>query len=123
MGLISVMSAQKYASGTKFPMYWNLPRPKTYQQYLSNLRKGYDHVGYLPVEQTYRTIIPGGNVESMTTGGMNEYGLTMAIEYLPMRAGLACKRGVVGPNSNHRTTSLIANGLMRARTARESNGL
>jgi len=120
MGLIYVMPAQKYASDTKLPMYWNLPRPKTHQQYLSHLRKGYDHVGYLPVEQTYRTIILGGNVESMTTGGMNEYGLTIAIEYLPMRAGLACKRGVVGPNSNHWTTSLIANGLMRAQTARQA---
>jgi len=40
-----------------------------------------------------------------------------------MRAGLACIRGVVGPNSNHWTTSLIANGLMRARTAREAIGI
>jgi dipeptidase len=37
-----------------------------------------------------------------------------------MRSGLACKRGVIGPNSNHWTTSLIANGLMRARTARQA---
>ena len=120
MGLIYVMPAQDYLRNTKVPMYWNLPRPRTYQEYLANLRKGYDHVGYLAVQKTYRTIILGGNVESMTTGGMNEYGLTIAIEYLPMREGLACKRGVVGPNSNHWTTSLIANGLMRARTAREA---
>jgi dipeptidase len=56
----------------------------------------------------------------MTTGGLNEHGLNIAIEFLPMRAGLACKRGVVGPNSNHWTTSLIANGLMRAKTARQA---
>jgi hypothetical protein len=37
-----------------------------------------------------------------------------------MRAELACARGVVGPNSNHWTTSLIANGLARAKTAREA---
>lgn len=120
MGLIYVMPAQKYPQGTKLPMYWNLPRPKTHQEYLSNLRKGYDLVGYLPVEETYRSIILAGNVENMTTGGMNEHGLSIAIEFLPMRSGLACKRGVVGPNSNHWTTSLIANGLMRARTAREA---
>ncbi|NOR67290.1 MAG: hypothetical protein GQ528_08035 [Woeseiaceae bacterium] len=120
MGLIYVMPAQKYPQDTKLPMYWNLPRPKTHQEYLSNLRKGYDLVGYLPVEETYRSIILAGNVENMTTGGMNEHGLSIAIEFLPMRAGLACKRGVVGPNSNHWTTSLIANGLMRARTAREA---
>jgi len=120
MGLIYVMPAQKYPQGTKLPMYWNLPRPKTHQEYLSNLRKGYDLVGYLPVEETYRSIILAGNVENMTTGGMNEHGLSIAIEFLPMRSGLACTRGVVGPNSNHWTTSLIANALCRARTARQA---
>jgi dipeptidase len=120
MGLIYVMPAQKYPQGTKLPMYWNLPRPKTHQEYMANLRKGYDHVGYLPVEETYRSIILAGNVENMTTGGMNEHGLSIAIEFLPMRPGLACTRGVVGPNSNHWTTSLIANALMRAKTARQA---
>ena len=120
MGLIYVMPAQTYPAGTELPMFWNVPRPTTHDEYLANLRKGYDLVGRLPVEKTYRTIILGGNVESMTTGGMNEHGLTMAIEFLPMRAGMACERGVVGPNSNHWTTSLIANGLMWARTAREA---
>ncbi len=120
MGLIYVMPVQAYPQGTELPMYWNLPRPKTHAEYLANLRKGYDLVGRLPVERTYRSIILAGNVESMTTGGMNEHGLTIAIEFLPMRPGLACKRGVVGPNSNHWTTSLIANGLMRTRTAREA---
>ena len=123
MGLIYVMPAQKYPPGTRLPMYWNLPRPTTHQEYLANLQKGYDHVGYLPVEQTHRSIVLAGNVENMTTGGMNEYGLNIAIEFLPMRSGLACKRGVVGPNSNHWTTSLIANGLMRAKTARQAIGL
>ncbi|MHC4118593.1 MAG: C69 family dipeptidase [Planctomycetota bacterium] len=120
MSSIYVMPAREYPKGTKLPMYWNVPRPKTHQEYLANLRKGYDHVGYLPLEQTYRTIILGGNVENMTTGGLNEHGLNIAIEFLPMRSGLACKRGVVGPNSNHWTTSLIANGLMRAKTARQA---
>jgi len=120
MGLIYIMPAQKYPQGTELPMYWNLPRPKTHQEYLANLRKGYDLVGYLPVEETYRSIILAGNVENMTTGGMNEHGLSIAIEFLPMRTGLACNRGVVGPNSNHWTTSLITNGLMRARTARQA---
>ena len=123
MGLIYIMPARKYPPGTELPMYRNLPRPTTHEEYLANLRKGYDLVGYLPVEETYRTIILGGNVESMTTGGMNEHGLSIAIEFVPMRDGLACQRGVVGPNSNHWTTSLIANALMRARTAREAIGL
>ena len=38
-----------------------------------------------------------------------------------MRFGLACDRGVVGSKSNHWTTLLIANGLLRAKTAREAN--
>lgn len=120
MGLIYVMPAQIYAPNTKLPMYWNLPRPKTHDDYLANLRKGYEHVGFLPVKKTYRSLIMAGNVENMTTGGLNEHGLCIAIEFLPMREGLACKRGAVGPNSNHWTTSLIANGLMRARSAREA---
>ncbi len=123
MGLIYIMPARKYPKGTKLPMYWNLPRPKTYQEYLSNLREGYDLVGYLPVEETYRSIILAGNVENMTTGGLNEHGLSIAIEFLPMRSGLACTRGVVGPNSNHWTTSLIANALLRARNARQAIGI
>ena len=101
-------------------MYWNVPRPKTYEEYEANVRKGYDVVGHLPTTETYRSIILAGNVESMTTGGLNEHGVSIAIEFLPMRPGLACDQGVVGPNSNHWTTSLIANGLLRAKTAREA---
>ena len=111
MGLIYVMPARTYAPGTRLPMYRNLPRPKTHAQYLAHLRQGYDHVGTLPVDKTYRSLILAGNVENMTTGGLNEHGLSIAIEFLPMRKGLACSRGAVGPNSNHWTTSLIANGL------------
>jgi len=120
MGLVYVMPAQSYPSGTQLPMYWNVPRPKTYEQYRANLRKGYDRVGTLPVSTTYRSLILAGNLESMTTGGLNEHGVSIAIEFLPMRDGLACDKGRVGPNSNHWTTSLIANGLLRAKTAREA---
>jgi len=120
MGWVYVMPARDYPPGTQLPMYWNLPRPTTYEAYLAHLRQGYDLVGTLPVEQTCRSLLLAGNIENMTTGGMNEYGLSIAIEFLSMRSGLACNRGVVGPNSNHWTTSLIANGLMRARTARQA---
>ncbi len=120
MGLIYVMPAEDYPPGTRLPMYWNVPRPKNYTEYRANLRKGYDHVGELPITKAYRTILMGGNVESMTTGGLNEHGLSIAIEFLPMRKGLACDKGVVGPNSNHWSTSLIANALRRAKNAREA---
>jgi len=120
MGLVYVMPAQSYAPGTRLPMYWNVPRPTTYQEYQTNLRKGFDQVGTLPVSETCRSLILAGNLESMTTGGLNEHGVSIAIEFLPMRKGLACDKGRVGPNSNHWTTSLIANGLLRAKTAREA---
>ena len=120
MGLVYVVPAHSYAPGTRLPMYWNVPRPKTYEEYQANLRKGYDQVGTLPVSETYRSLILAGNLESMTTGGLNEHGLSIAIEFLPMRQGLACDKGRVGPNSNHWTTSLIANALLRAKTAREA---
>ncbi len=120
MGVIYTMPAKVFPEGTKVPMYWNVPRPATYDEYLEDRREGYEHVGELPVEEHYRTILLGGNLESMTTGGMNEFGLAIAIEYMPMREGLACPNGVVGPNSNHWTTSLIANALLRTQTAREA---
>ncbi len=120
MGLVYVMPSRSYPAGTRLPMYWNVPRPQNQAEYEANVRQGYQQVGTLPVTQTYRSLILAGNVESMTTGGLNEHGVCIAIEFLPMREGLACNRGRVGPNSNHWTTSLIANGLMRARTAREA---
>jgi dipeptidase len=120
MGLVYVMPARNRPPGTRLPMYWNVPRPATYEEYQANLRKGYDQVGTLPVSETYRSLILAGNLESMTTGGLNEHGVSIAIEFLPMRQGLACDKGRVGPNSNHWTTSLIANGLLRAKTARDA---
>jgi dipeptidase len=120
MGLVYVMPARSYSPGTRLPMYWNVPRPTIYEDYQANLRKGYDQVGTLPVNETCRSLILAGNLESMTTGGLNEHGVSIAIEFLPMRKGLACDKGRVGPNSNHWTTSLIANGLLRAKTAREA---
>jgi dipeptidase len=120
MGLVYVMPPRAYAPGTRLPMYWNVQRPSTYAEYQANLRKGYDQVGTLPVSETCRSLILAGNLESMTTGGLNEHGVSIAIEFLPMRPGLACDKGRVGPNSNHWTTSLIANGLLRAKSAREA---
>jgi dipeptidase len=68
------------------------------------------------LEKTYRCVVLG----SGALGGMNEHGVSIGIEYIPMRAGLTSTNGQVGPYSSHWTTSLIANGLMRARTARQA---
>ncbi len=74
-------------------------------------------VGHLsPPERTYRCLVFGEG----TLGGMNEHGVSIALEFIPMRQGLTSSAGLVGPYSRHWTTSLIANGLMRARTAREA---
>ncbi len=101
MGYIYLVPAREYASGERVAMS----------------RNGRDVVGYLPpLERTYRCIILGHGA----LGGMNEHGVSIGIEYIPMRAGLASTNGLVSPYSNHWTTSLIANGLMRAKTAREA---
>ncbi|MEB2363634.1 MAG: C69 family dipeptidase [Bryobacteraceae bacterium] len=120
MGVMYVIPAETRPPSTVIPMYRNMPRPRNHAEYLANLRKGYDVVGHMPLGSTYRTILLGGQVESMMTGGMNEHGLTVAIEFIPMRKGLASAKGKVGPNSNHWSTSLIAHALLRAKTAREA---
>ena len=60
MGLVYVMPAQSYPPGTRFPMYWNVPRPTTYAEYQANLRQGSDHVGTLKVERDLPQSDPRG---------------------------------------------------------------
>ncbi len=80
-------------------------------------RNGRDTVGHLPpLERTHRCLVFGAG----TLGGMNEHGVSIALEFIPMREGLTSRAGLVSPYSPHWSTSLIANGLMRARTAREA---
>ena len=83
MGLVYVVPAHSYAPGTRLPMYWNVPRPKTYEEYQANLRKGYDQVGTLPVSETYRSLILAGNLESMTTGGSTNTASTSPSSFCP----------------------------------------
>jgi dipeptidase len=101
MGQIFLVPAKEYAPGERVPMSLN----------------GKDVVGHLPpIQRTHRCLILGHGA----LGGMNEFGVSIGIEFIPMRAGLDSTNGLVGPYSNHWTTSLIANGLMRIRTAREA---
>ena len=79
--------------------------------------EGYTRVGYLPVDQTYRCILAAGHLADSVTGGLNEHGVSMGIEYMGMKSELVNERGSVSTCSNHWTSSLIANGLMRAKTA------
>jgi len=120
MGVIDVMPAREYPAGTKQPMYVNYPRPQTYQEFVDQAKGGYDLVGSLSVERTYRSFIYSGYLTSIVTGGLNEFGVSMGIEFMPMRPELVNTRGVTSSCNNHWTTSLIANGLMRAKSAREA---
>ena len=120
MGVIDVMPAREYPPGTKLPMYVNYPRPQTYQEFVEQVRGGYDCVGSLSVERTYRSLLYSGYLTTIVTGGLNEFGVSMGIEFMPMRPELVNTRGVTSSCTNHWTTSLIANGLMRAKSAREA---
>lgn len=119
-GLIYLDPAVKYPEGTKLPMYVNYPRPKNYEEYLKQVEEGYNEVGYMSVEETYRSVLVGGYLTDIVDGGINEYGVTMGIEFVGMKPELANTQGVVSPNSNHWTTQLIAVGLKRAKSAREA---
>lgn len=120
MGRVYVMPDKEYPKNAKVQMFYDFPSPSTWAEHESQLDKGYTIVGELPIEQTYRCIFAAGHLADSITGGINEHGLSMGIEYMGMKPELANHRGIVSTCSNHWTTSLIANGLMRAKTAREA---
>jgi dipeptidase len=120
MGRLHVVPAREYPPGAEVRMFYDFPVPSTWQEHLDRVRKGYTPVGYLPIQRTCRSILAAGNVADIVTGGINEHGLSMGIEYMGMKPELASRKGRVSTCSNHWTTSLIANGLLRAKTAREA---
>ena len=120
MGRVYVVPAKQYPKGTKVPMFYDCPAPSTWQEHLDQKERGDTQVGNLPIEQTYRAILAAGHFADSVTGGINEHGVSMGIEYMGMKPELANSNGIVSTCSSHWTTSLIANGLMRARTAREA---
>ena len=116
MGLVYVMPARSYPQGTRLPMYLECAATRHLQEYQADLRKGYDLVGTLPVSETCRSLILAGNLESMTTGGLNEHGVSIAIEFLPMRKGLACNKGQVEPTAitgRRRSSRTVCSGQRR----------
>jgi len=120
MGLVYVESAREYPKGTEVRMYYDFPAPSTWNEHLDQMKKGSPFVGYLPIEQTYRCVLAAGHLADSVTGGINEHGVSMGIEFMGMRPELVNQRGGVSTCSNHWTTSLIANGLMRCKTARQA---
>jgi len=120
MGLVYTIAAREYPEGATVPMYYDFPAPSTWEEHVKQKQRGYTLVGRLPIDRTYRCVLAAGHLADSVTGGMNEYGLSMGIEYMGMRPELVSHKGIVSTCSNHWTTSLIANGLLRAKTAREA---
>jgi dipeptidase len=120
MGHVYVLPAKEYPRDTRVRMFYDFPAPSTWAEHEEQLKRGYTFVGHLPIERNYRCILAAGHLADSVTGGINEHGLSMGIEYLGMKPELVNRNGIVSTCSNHWTTSLIANGLMRAKTAREA---
>lgn len=120
MGRVYVVAEKFYPEDAKVKMFFDFLAPATWKEHEDQIKKGYTFVGYLPIEHTYRCIFTAGHFADSITGGINEHGLSMGIEYIGMNPILANKNGVVSTCSNHWTTSIIANGLLRAKTAREA---
>ena len=120
MGRVYVLPAAEYPQGTTVPMFYDFPAPSTWQEHLDRTKRGSTPVGHLPIERTYHCLLVAGHLADSITGGMNEHGVSMGIEFMGMQPELANPKGRVSTCSNHWTTSLIANGLMRAKTAREA---
>ncbi|NUQ62752.1 MAG: C69 family dipeptidase [Pirellulales bacterium] len=120
MGRVYVLPAAEYPKGATVRMFYDFPAPSTWQEHFDQVKRGYTHVGDLPIQRTYRCILVAGHLADSITGGINEHGVSMGIEFMPMKPKLANRKGAVSTCSNHWTTSLIANGLMQAKTAREA---
>ena len=120
MGRAHVMPAEEYSGDAGVRMFFDFPAPSTWAEHEKQIKEGYTFVGHLPIEQTYRCILAAGHLADSVTGGINEHGLSMGIEYMGMKPELVNRKGIVSTCSNHWTTSLIANGLMRTKTAREA---
>ena len=118
MGRVHVLEARDRGGDVR--MYYDAPVPSTWQAHLEQVERGHTCVGNLPVEATCRCILASGHFADSVTGGINEHGLSLGIEYMGMKPGLVSRRGIVSTCSSHWTSSLIANGLMRAKTAREA---
>lgn len=121
MGRVYVLPAKEYPKDAQVRMFYDFPAPLTWEEHENQLEKGYTFVGHLPIKTTYRCV--AGHLADSVTGGMNEHCLSIGIEYQGMKPELVNRKGIVSTCSNHWTTSLIANGLMRAKTAREAIGL
>ncbi len=101
MGRVYVSPAAEYPPGNTVPMYYDFPAPSTWQEHLDRAARGSAPVGRLPIERTCRCVLVAGHLEDSVTGGINEHGLSMGIEFMEMKPELANKKGRVSTCSNH----------------------
>ena len=73
-------------------------------------KRGFTQVGEIEVERTYRCVLTAGHFADSVTGGINEHGVSMGIEWMGMKKALVSKLGKVSTCSSHSSSSLIANG-------------
>ena len=57
------------------------------------MQKGHTFVGHLPIERTYRCVLAAGHFADSVTGGINEHGVSMGIEYMGMKPELVNRKG------------------------------
>jgi dipeptidase len=120
MGRVYVLLGAEYPNGTEVPMFYDFPAPSNWEKHSDQTKKGHALVGHLPIEKTYRCVLAAGHFADSLTGGINEHGVSIGIEYMGMKPELVNRKGTVSTCSNYWTTSLIANALVRAKTAREA---
>jgi dipeptidase len=84
MGRVYVLPAGEHPEGTTVPMFHDFPAPSTWQEHLDRVRRGATPVGQLPIERVYRCILVAGHLADSVTGGINEHGVSMGIEYMGM---------------------------------------
>ena len=118
MGRVYVAPAGEHPGQVR--RYFDAPAPATWPEHLTHVERGDTCVGDMPIEATCRCIMAAGHLGDSITGGMNEHGLSLGIEYMGMRPELVSRQGTASTCSSHWTSSLIANGLLRCRTAREA---
>ena len=118
MGRVYAQPARQHHG--RVPRYFDAPAPSTWAEYREHVERGHTHVGDLSVESTCRCLLAAGHFGDSITGGMNEHGVSLGIEYMGMRPELMSNLGTVSTCSSHWTSSLIANGLLRAASARDA---
>jgi dipeptidase len=114
-----VVPGVTYKEGATLPIYYR-PYSNNYAAYIANLDKE-EKLGEIPqVEETYRYISNIVYYDDQNCGGVNEHGLCIGETTIGGNRDLRNSNGWMYAYSNYPSTSLMALGLQRAKTAREA---